>query len=109
MIYLLFLIHFIWWIKNSIIFEVQTKTNDMIKVKPFGVVVEVKIDEETYYVIIVNNFERFKTFGNWDLDSEPFVVMDKDMKPLSDENVELFEKIGEIIQQMVIDEKEIFE
>ena len=85
----------------------------MIEVNPFGVVLEVKIKEGewdgTFFVVMVNNFDRFKTFGNYDLDPYPFLVMDETMKPLSEENNELFEKIEEILQQMVIEEKEKLE
>lgn len=77
----------------------------MSKVRPFGVVVEVTINETTYYCMLVNDFDRFKTFGNYDLDSRPFVVMDVQMNSLSEENVELYDQMEEIIDRMVIREE----
>jgi hypothetical protein len=82
----------------------------MIKVNPFGVVIEIILKDDewdgTFYVVMVNDFVTYKTFGNYDLDPYPFLVMDDSMKLLSDENEELFMKIEEVLDQMVIQEKE---
>lgn len=79
-----------------------------VSVSPFGVVVEVIIDEVSYYVVIVNDFEEFKTFGNYDLDTRPFLVLDVSMNliPENEENESLFNQLDEIIQKMVVDEQE---
>lgn len=77
-----------------------------VSVSPFGVVVEVIIGKVPCYVIIVNNFERFKTFGNWDLDTRPFLVLDESMDviPDNEENESLFTQLDEIIKTMVVNE-----
>ena len=73
----------------------------MTTVKPFGIVLEVVKDNKTQYVILPNNFERFKTFGNWDLETDPIDVLGEDFKPIEFDE----DEISEIIVKYVIDEK----
>ena len=76
----------------------------MNEVRPFGVVIEVTVNEnEVYYVLLENDFEKYKTFGNGNLDPIPFVVFDVTMKELvSEENGDLYERIEKIIVDKVI-------
>ena len=73
----------------------------MTTVKPFGVVLEVVRNEKTQYVILPNDFERFKTFGNWNLQTEPIEVLGEDFKPIEFDE----DEISEIINDYVVNEK----
>jgi len=77
-----------------------------VSVSPFGVVVEVIITEVPYYVVIVNDFEEFKTFGNYDLDTRPFLVLDESMSVIleNEENESLFTQLEKIIETKVVNE-----
>lgn len=77
-----------------------------IKVSPFGVVIEVTIDEVCYYCVIVNDFVKYKTFGNFDIEPRPFLILDVFMNPVSEENVDLYNQMELIIDKMIIEEKE---
>lgn len=80
------------------IFVYNFKLNKM-KVKGFGVVVQVG----EHYVVLQNDFERFKTFGNWNLNTDPIVVLDSEMKQVEYDE-ELWERLEMEIERQVVDE-----
>ena len=80
----------------------------MTTVRPFGVVIEVTVGKnEIYYVLLVNDFEKYKTFGNGNLETKPFVVFDVTMKELvEEESGDLYDRIEKIVIDKVVNENE---
>ena len=82
------------------------------KITPFGIVLKIVYQGITYMGIIQNDFERFKTYGNYDLSIDTLMVFDEDFKLLSfdgenkEMTCELYDLFEEQIEKLVVNEED---
>ena len=80
------------------------KTN----ITPFGVVLEIVYEGTTYMGMIQNDFDKFKTFSNFDLSIDTLILFDSDFNKLSfsekdpKEICELYDIIEDLIEKIVV-------
>jgi len=79
------------------------------KITPNGIVLLIEHEDKTYHGYLQNNFERFKTYGNYDLSTDTLILFDEDFNKVSfdDPNTcDLYDKIEELIEKFVIREED---
>ena len=82
------------------------------QIKPFGIVLQIEFEEKTYFGVIQNDFECFKTFGNSDLDLGSLLLFDEDFNQIKltpsnrDTMGDLYDRIEEKIEKFVVEEED---
>jgi len=76
------------------------------KITPNGVVLLIEHEEKTYHCYLQNDFERFKTFGNFDLDMGTLVIFDESFNLIPNFPEELYDKMEELIFKYVVEEND---
>ena len=83
------------------------------EIKPFGIVLQIEFEEKTYFGVIQNDFECFKTYGNTSLDLGSLLLFDEEFKQIEltpsnrDTMGVLYDRIEEEIQKIVVEENDI--
>jgi hypothetical protein len=78
----------------------------MTRIEPCGVTLQIEHEGKTYYGHMYNNYERFKTFGNYDLNPYDDLVLFDDNWKLIPYTDDLYEILADEIQKQVIEEKD---
>ena len=79
------------------------------KITPNGIVLLIEHEGKTYHGYLQNDFDRFKTYGNYDLSTDTLILFDEDFNKISFENTDtcdLYDKIEELIEKFVIREED---
>ena len=74
------------------------------KIYPHGTMVEIHYNDEIYYGLLVVDFDRFKTFGNTDIDTELMVFFDEEYNMIPYVNP-IYEILQELVKKIVIFEE----
>lgn len=89
----------------------KTETDMKTKITPYGIVLNIVYDGKTYLGVIQNDFDRFKTFGNYDLSVDSLILFDEDFNKLSfsdketKRTCELYDIIEDLIEKIVVNEE----
>jgi len=82
------------------------------KITPNGIVLLIEHEGKTYHGYVQNDFDRFKTYGNYDLSTDTLILFDEDFNKLSfskentKETCDLYDQIEELIEKFVIREED---
>ena len=73
------------------------------EITPFGVMLKIIYEGKVYMGLLQNDFEMYKTFGNYDLSSDTLILFDENFKLLSfeDEDKELTCKLYDLIEEEI--------
>jgi hypothetical protein len=73
-------------------------------ITPYGTVVEIQHKTTIYFGLLVVDFNRFKTFGNTDIDPDLFVFFDENFKLIPFVRP-LYKILSERMVEIVLNEK----
>ena len=78
----------------------------MTRIEPCGVTLKIEHEGKTYYGHMYNDFEMFKTFGNYDLNPhDDLVLFDEEWNRIPWDSP-LYEELPPIIEKIVIEQDE---
>lgn len=76
------------------------------KITPHGSMVEIRHNDEIYYGLLLVDFDRFKTFGNYEIDVEGSMTLFDNEYNRIEYDSPLYDELTDIVEKIVVYEDE---